>query len=120
MKAYDATDGNVDTLMKLNAYAKYHLSPMGLLWNREAKELGINIEGLEDQEIKQKIRDKRGGEVKKDLKPIPAGNKGLKKLPTKVRNKMGFMKSGGAVMVQARGCGAIMPGKQKMTKVPRS
>jgi hypothetical protein len=33
---------------------------------------------------------------------------------------MGFMKSGGAVMVQARGCGAIMPGKQKMTKVPRS
>jgi len=42
MKAYDATDGNVDTLMKLNAYAKYHLSPMGLLWNREAKELGIS------------------------------------------------------------------------------
>ena len=61
-----------------------------------------------------------GGEVKKDLKPIPAGNKGLKKLPAEVRNKMGFMKSGGAVMVQARGCGAIMPAKQKMTKVPRS
>jgi hypothetical protein len=33
----------------------------------------------------------------KDLKPVPAGKKGLKKLPTKVRNKMGFMKKGGRV-----------------------
>ena len=31
------------------------------------------------------------------LKAVPAGNKGLKKLPTKVRNKMGFMKKGGKV-----------------------
>ena len=31
------------------------------------------------------------------LKPVPADNKGLKKLPTKVRNKMGFMKKGGVV-----------------------
>ena len=60
-----------------------------------------------------------GGEIKKDLKPIPAGNKGLKKLPTKVRNQMGFMKDGGAVMLQARGCGAIMNEKRKKTKVPR-
>ena len=28
----------------------------------------------------------------KNLKPVPEGNKGLKKLPTEVRNKMGFMK----------------------------
>ena len=64
-----------------------------------------------------------GGEVNnKNLKPIPAGNKGkgLSKLPTRVRNKMGFMKSGGAVMLQARGCGAIMDSKRKPTKVPRS
>ena len=61
-----------------------------------------------------------GGEVaKKDLKPIPAKNKGLPKLPKKVRNQMGFMKNGGTVMIQARGCGAIMPSKQKMTRVPR-
>ena len=46
--------------------------------------------------------------------------KGLSKLPTRVRNKMGFMKSGGAVMLQARGCGAIMDSKRKPTKVPRS
>ena len=31
------------------------------------------------------------------LKPVPAENKGLSKLPTKVRNKMGFMKKGGKV-----------------------
>ena len=31
------------------------------------------------------------------LKPVPADNKGLKKLPTEVRNKMGFMKDGGKV-----------------------
>lgn len=31
------------------------------------------------------------------LKKAPAGNKGLKKLPTKVRNQMGYMKKGGAV-----------------------
>jgi len=30
-----------------------------------------------------------------NLKKVPAGNKGLKKLPTAVRNKMGFMKKGG-------------------------
>ena len=29
------------------------------------------------------------------LKKVPAKNKGLKKLPTAVRNKMGFMKKGG-------------------------
>jgi hypothetical protein len=29
------------------------------------------------------------------LKKAPAGNKGLKKLPTPVRNKMGYMKKGG-------------------------
>ena len=33
----------------------------------------------------------------KNLKPVPEGNKGLKKLPTEVRNKMGFMKRGGQV-----------------------
>ncbi len=35
----------------------------------------------------------------KKLKPLPAGKKGkgLKKLPKKVRNKIGFMKKGGKV-----------------------
>ena len=33
----------------------------------------------------------------KMLKPVPANNKGLKKLPKKVRNKMGFMQDGGKI-----------------------
>lgn len=45
---------------------------------------------------------KKGGKVKKaamgaSLKPVPAGKKGLAKLPTPVRNKMGFQKNGGKV-----------------------
>ena len=38
----------------------------------------------------------------KKLKPVPEGNKGLKKLPTEVRNKMGFMKKGGQVTTQKK------------------
>ena len=61
-----------------------------------------------------------GGEMSK-LKPIPTDNKGLRKLPKKVRNKMGFMRNGGEVMmVQGRGCGAMMQSKRKKTRVPRS
>ena len=33
--------------------------------------------------------------MNKKLKPVPAGNKGLPKLPKKVRNNMGFFKDGG-------------------------
>ena len=36
-----------------------------------------------------------GGSVQDNLKQPPAGNEGLKKLPKDVRNKMGYMKSGG-------------------------
>lgn len=60
-----------------------------------------------------------GGEMK-SLKPIPASNKGLPKLPKRVRNKMGFMRSGGSVLVQGRGCGAMMQSKRKKTKIPSS
>ena len=35
--------------------------------------------------------------MSKKLKPVPKGNKGLSKLPTQVRNKMGFLKEGGPV-----------------------
>ena len=37
---------------------------------------------------------KKGGKV---LKPVKPNQKGLKKLPKKVRNKMGYMKKGGRV-----------------------
>ena len=40
-----------------------------------------------------------GGSVTNNLKPVPQGSKGkgLSKLPTQVRNKMGFMRKGGMV-----------------------
>ena len=43
-----------------------------------------------------------GGAVDSGLKPVPADNKGLSKLPQNVRNKMGFMKSGGMVKKRAK------------------
>ena len=54
----------------------------------------------------------------KNLKPVPEGNKGLPKLPTEVRNKMGFKKKGGTIGNSvkmrlggvARGGGAAMSG----------
>ena len=33
----------------------------------------------------------------RDLKPVKPSQRGLRKLPTKVRNKMGYMKKGGRV-----------------------
>lgn len=48
------------------------------------------------------------------MKPVPADNKGLSKLPTAVRNKMGYMAKGGMMkkMGYAKGgmanCGASM------------
>ena len=72
------------------------------------------------QEYKRMGGKYKGGEMK-GLKPIPADNKGLPKLPKKVRNKMGFMRQGGPVMmVQGRGCGAMMQSKRKKTRVPRT
>lgn len=52
-------------------------------------------EGKTNTGTTEPIRTKKamGG----SLKAVPADNKGLKKLPTKVRNKMGFMKKGGKV-----------------------
>ena len=51
------------------------------------------------------------------LKLVPSDKKGLKKLPKKIRNKMGYMKKGGAVKKRAkssskksRGTGAAIRG----------
>ncbi len=48
--------------------------------------------------------------MKKNLKPIPANNKGLPKLSKKVRNQIGFKKDGGVVRGTARGGGAATKG----------
>jgi hypothetical protein len=57
---------------------------------------------------------------KKKLKKIPAGNKGLPKLPKEVRNRMGYFVNGGKAEKKkdgkiARGCGKVMSGRRKYT-----
>jgi hypothetical protein len=99
---------------KAKAKAKFDVFPSAYASGymvQEYKRMGGKYKGAKKAE---------GGEMK-SLKPVPAKNKGLSKLPKKVRNKMGFMRNGGEVMmVQGRGCGAMMDSKRKKTRVPRS
>lgn len=46
--------------------------------------------------------------MNKKLKPVPADNKGLGKLPTKVRNKMGFMSYGGKAKKKGYAYGSMV------------
>ena len=64
--------------------------------------------GLESGLFEKPVKKKAGGG---SLKPVPEGSKGkgLSKLPTPVRNKMGFMKKGGKVM-KMRGGGMASRG----------
>jgi len=48
---------------------------------------------------KRRVKKAMGG----SLKTVPADNKGLKKLPTQVRNKMGYMKNGGRAKMRSGG-----------------
>jgi hypothetical protein len=48
---------------------------------------------------KRRVKKMGGG----SLKAVPADNKGLKKLPTQVRNKMGYMKNGGRAKMKSGG-----------------
>ena len=54
---------------------------------------------------KKSTKKKSGG----SLKPVPKENVGLSKLPTPVRNKMGYMKKGGKVG-KPLGCGVAQKG----------
>ena len=70
-----------------------------------------NRAGMKEDRKKQKgtIPDTgseyaKGGKVMSgSLKAVPASSKGLKKLPTQVRNKMGYMKTGGRVGLKSGG-----------------
>lgn len=65
-------------------------------------------------------------EKKKELKSVPSGSKGLKKLPPKVRNKMGYKKAGGYMkkkgykaggsIAKPRGVGVALRGYGKAMK----
>jgi len=77
---------------------------------RELKAKGGTISGNKSQKKKfrptKSVKPKAAGSKGKyyrefadggSLKPVKPSQKGLKKLPTKVRNKMGYMKKGGKV-----------------------
>ena len=50
------------------------------------------------QNVAKKIKERMGKKMGGPLKPVdPKTQKGLSKLPTEVRNKMGYMKKGGKV-----------------------
>jgi len=50
-----------------------------------------------------KLAKREGKAMGGSLKAIPSENKGLKKLPTQVRNKMGYMKNGGRAKMRSGG-----------------
>ena len=64
-----------------------------------------------DMQANKKMPDPKPRKNPRGLKAVPEGNKGkgLSKLPTEVRNKMGYMKKGGKVM-KMRGGGAATRG----------
>jgi hypothetical protein len=68
-----------------------------------------------ESNIKAAQGKNRGGEI---LKEVPKDNNGLGKLPKEVRNRMGFMNTGGEAKIRKakhRGCGAVMSDRRKTT-----
>ena len=58
----------------------------------------ISPKGYKDGGMTKGVKeDPRRDQMKQPLKKPTPAQKGLKKLPTKVRNKMGYMKKGGVV-----------------------
>lgn len=76
--------------------------------------IGIGIEEqtpttqLDEVTIMKSKKYSKGG----SLKPVPAGKPGLSKLPTEVRNKMGYMMGGGKLDMMYQN-GGMMGGKKK-------
>jgi|11_taG_2_1085331.scaffolds.fasta_scaffold03692_5 hypothetical protein len=91
--SYDA-DFTRKGLEKRGLKAKNFMSPKNFASTTKEKERKIGVAG----------NFNTGG----PLKSVPEGNKGLGKLPTPVRNKMGYMKKGG--IVKMRGGGAATRG----------
>jgi len=68
-----------------------------------------------NQEAMKNVKKKAGGG---SLKSVPEGNKGkgLSKLPTEVRNKMGFMKKGGKLTSNKSKIKKVTTGLKKAVK----
>ena len=79
--AFDLTGKDIGNAVKYVKSFFDNKKNMGGMMNARKKNMGLKMA--------------KGGPVGSGLKPVPSGNKGLSKLPTPVRNKMGYMKKGG-------------------------
>ena len=86
--AFDLTGKDIGNAVKYVKSFFDNKKNMGGMMNARKKNMGLKMA--------------KGGPVGSGLKPVPSGNKGLSKLPTPVRNKMGFMKKGGMVKKRAK------------------
>ena len=102
-KLYATIDPNTGRNAKRKVTASQHIANIekaianGVLsgkaqFERQTRALAqANVDKLLKKAVKAKKMNKGGAA----LKSVPAGNPGLKKLPTAVRNRMGFMRKGG-------------------------
>ena len=86
--AFDLTGKDIGNAVKYVKSFFDNKKNMGGMMNARKKNMGLKMA--------------EGGPVGSGLKPVPSGNKGLSKLPTPVRNKMGYMKKGGMVKKRAK------------------
>ena len=86
--AFDLTGKDIGNAVKYVKSFFDNKKNMGGMMNARKKNMGLKMA--------------EGGPVGSGLKPVPSDNKGLSKLPTPVRNKMGYMKKGGMVKKRAK------------------
>jgi len=102
-------------------YADEYKRRYGEDYPEEVKDAPYKVIGRKVKKGAKKIKDKikkvigkKGGGT---LKAVPADNTGLAKLPTPVRNNMGYMKYGGKVKMQNGGKTSVAM-KKKSKKCP--
>ena len=108
--------GRVDAEKAFSKKGKRNLRDEKSRIVRELKAKGGTISGNKSQKKKfrptKSVKPKAAGSKGKyyrefadggSLKPVKPSQKGLKKLPTQVRNKMGYMKNGGRAKMRSGG-----------------
>jgi len=117
----ERTTGHPDGVTRKTRGGKVKKYDKGGYTNKDGKDIDIKkFPGMKGEPISPATRKILGVKKKAEggsMKPVPAGNKGLAKLPTPVRNKMGYAKKGGSVKAakhggkMCRGGGAATRGK---------
>ena len=93
LKALKESNPNIKDLNKIRIGQKINLSA-------KVEDRKSVYQGMSKSEMAAISKKKKGGGV---LQDVPSNNKGLGKLPTSVRNNMGFKASGGKVIKKKHG-----------------